>query len=83
MSLSVAIQMDEIEPIDIKADSTFALAEEAQFRGHRLFHYLVKDLSLKTGRVVAWGRTLEVRREIGNHATLNNWQELDLSLIHI
>jgi len=79
MSLSVAIQMDEIEPIDIKADSTFALAEEAQFRGHRLYHYLVKDLSLKTGRVVAWGRTLEVRREIGNHATLNNWQELDLS----
>ena len=79
MSLSVAIQMDEIEPIDIKADSTFALAEEAQFRGYRLYHYLVKDLSLKTGRVVAWGQTLEVRREIGNHATLNNWQELDLS----
>ena len=79
MSLSVAIQMDEIEPIDINADSTFALAEEAQVRGHRLYHYLVKDLSLKTGRVAAWGRPLEVRREIGNHATLNKSQELDLS----
>ena len=39
MSLAVAIQMDAIEPIDINADSTFALAEEAQARGHRLFHH--------------------------------------------
>ena len=70
MSLAVAIQMDAIEPIDINADSTFGLAEEAQRRGHRLYHYLVRDLSLKTGRVMAWGRTLEVRREIGNHASI-------------
>ena len=79
MSLSVAIQMDEIESVDINADSTFALAEEAQARGHQLFHYLVSDLSLKTGSVVAWGRPLEVRRLIGDHAKLGEWQELDLS----
>ena len=75
----MAIQMDSIEPIDINGDSTFALAEEAQARGHQLYHYLVQDLSLKTGRVIAWSRSLEVRREIGNHATLGCWQELDLS----
>ncbi|MBT5898482.1 MAG: glutathione synthase, partial [Rhodospirillaceae bacterium] len=79
MSLAVAIQMDAIEPIDINADSTFALAEEAQRRGHRLYHYLVKDLSLKTGRVVAWGRTLQVRREVGNHASMGPMEELDLA----
>ncbi|NQV59067.1 MAG: glutathione synthase [Alphaproteobacteria bacterium] len=79
MSLAVAIQMDAIEPIDINADSTFALAEEAQRRGHRLYHYLVTDLSLKTGRVVAWGRTLEVRREVGNHASLGPLEELELA----
>ena len=79
MSLSVAIQMDEIESVDIDADSTFALAEEAQARGHRLYHYLVRNLSLKTGSVVAWGRPLEVRRLIGDHAKLGEWQELDLS----
>ena len=79
MSLAVAIQMDAIEPIDINADSTFALAEEAQARGHRLFHYLVKDRSLKSGRVMAWGRSLVVRREEGNHATLGPLQELDLA----
>ena len=40
MSLSVAIQMDPIEAIDIAADSTFVLALEARARGHRLYHYL-------------------------------------------
>ncbi len=79
MSLAVAIQMDAIEPIDIDADSTFALAEEAQRRGHRLYHYLVKDLSLKTGRVVAWGRTLQVRRVIGNHASMGPLEEINLA----
>ena len=83
MSLSVAIQMDEIESIDINADSTFALAEEAQARGHQLYHYHVRDLSLKTGRVVAWSRPLEVRRKIGDHATLGEWQELDLSIMDV
>ena len=83
MSLSVAIQMDDIEPIDIDADSTFAMAEEALARGHGLYHYLVKDLSLKTGRVMAWGRTLEVRREVGNHATLGEMEEIDLAAVDV
>ena len=83
MSLAVAIQMDAIEPIDINADSTFGLAEEAQRRGHRLYHYLVRDLSLKTGRVMAWGRTLEVRRKIGNHASMGPLQELDLAQMDV
>ncbi|MDA1100508.1 MAG: glutathione synthase [Proteobacteria bacterium] len=83
MSLAVAIQMDAIEPIDINADSTFALAEEAQRRGHRLYHYLVRDLSLKTGRVMAWGRALEVRREIGNHASLGPLEEIDLAAMDV
>lgn len=41
MSLTVALQMDPMETVNIDADSTFALAEEAQRRGHQLFHYLV------------------------------------------
>ena len=39
MGLSVAIQMDPIESIDIDADSTFVLALEAGRRGHALYHY--------------------------------------------
>ena len=45
MGLKVAIQMDPVEGINIDADSTFALALEGQRRGHRLWHYLVQDLS--------------------------------------
>ena len=83
MSLDVAIQMDPIEPIDIDADSTFALALEAQARGHKLRHYLVADLSLKAGRVTAWARDLQVRREPGNHATLGPRQKIDLSQLDV
>ncbi len=78
MSLAVAIQMDPIEDVDITADSTFALAVEAQKRGHGLFHYLPRDLSFREGRVVARARALEVRREPGNHYTLGPAETLDL-----
>ena len=37
MKLTVAIQMDPIEGVNIDADSTFALAEAAQRRGHVLW----------------------------------------------
>ncbi|HEY9548953.1 MAG TPA: glutathione synthase [Kiloniellaceae bacterium] len=79
MSLAVAIQMDPIEAIDIQGDSSFVLALEAQRRGHALFHYLPKALSLKDGRVYARMQPLEVRREAGNHFTLGAPQLIDLA----
>ena len=36
MALNVAVQMDPIERINVRGDSTFALLLEAQARGHRL-----------------------------------------------
>ena len=83
MSLAVAIQMDPIEPIDIDADSTFALALEAQTRGHGLYHYLPKDLSFKAGRVIAKARPLTVRREPGNHADLGAVEAIDLAGVDV
>ncbi|SLN45781.1 Glutathione synthetase [Pseudoruegeria aquimaris] len=79
MPLKVAIQMDPIAPIDIDADSTFRIAEEAQARGHSLFYYTPDRLSYREGRVLAKGWPLEVRREKGNHFTLGAEQEVDLS----
>src|SRR5690242_2716278 len=67
MTLTVAIQMDPIERIDIRGDSTFALALEAQARGHRLLYYGPRDLSLREQDVVTQVRTLAVRNERGNH----------------
>ena len=83
MSLAVGIQMDPIESIDIDADSTFVLALEAQQRGHQLFHYLPKDLSLKNGRVYAHARALAVRRDPGDHATLGEPENLDLATLDV
>ena len=79
MSLVVAIQMDPIESINIDADSTFVLALEAQKRGYRLFHYLPRDLTFRQGQVTAWARPLAVRRDRGNHFTLGEGCQLDLT----
>ena len=65
MGLAVAIQMDPIDTINIDADSTFALALEAQARGHALYHYLPQALTLRDGRLYARGRPLEVVRRHG------------------
>ncbi len=70
MALSVAIQMDPIEKIDIEGDSTFALALEAQSRGHELFYYGPRDLSFRDGKVTAPLRPLTVKPQIGAHFTL-------------
>ena len=83
MSLKVAIQMDPIDVIDISADSTFVMALEAQARGHSLYHYLTQDLALKSGRVMAGARSLEVRPEEGNHFTLGKQQWIDLTTVDV
>ncbi len=79
MGLAIAIQMDPIDTINIDADSTFALALEAQRRGHALFHYLPQALTLRDGRLYARGRPLEVFRRHGNHHRFGDFEELDLA----
>src|SRR5436305_645458 len=79
MGLAVAIQMDPIDTINIDADSTFALALEAQARGHALYHYLPQALTLRDGRLYARGRPLEVFRRQGNHHRFGDFEELDLA----
>jgi glutathione synthase len=79
MGLAVAIQMDPIDTINIDADSTFALALEAQRRGHALYHYLPQALTLRDGRLYARGRPLEVFRRHGNHHGFGAFEERDLA----
>ncbi len=79
MGLSVAIQMDPLDNIDIDADSTFALALEAQRRGHGLYHYLPRDLSLVDGRAMATARPLSVRRVAGDHYSFGAPERIDLA----
>src|SRR6201991_3680530 len=79
MALTVAIQMDPIERIDIGGDSTFALALEAQNRGHSLLYYGPRDLSFRDGKVSAHVRPLQVRAVKGDHFTLGESRFTDLS----
>ncbi|MFQ5785673.1 MAG: glutathione synthase [Alphaproteobacteria bacterium] len=83
MSLAVAIQMDPPDGLDIDADSSFALALEAQTRGHRLFHYLPRDLAFADGRVMARARPFAVRRVTGDHFTLGDPERLDLAIMDV
>ncbi|MEC7661454.1 MAG: glutathione synthase [Pseudomonadota bacterium] len=78
MTLKVAFQMDPMESIDIAGDSSFALALEAQERGHKLFHYEPKNLSLSQLKPVAKLRSLTVQNITGNHFYLGEQRVADL-----
>jgi glutathione synthase len=75
--------MDPIESINVLADSTFVLALEAQARGHRLYHYLPRQLSLNDGRVTAQARRLRVWRGRKKHAALGPVEILDLARMNV
>lgn len=77
--MKIAFQMDPIGPIDINADSTFRLAEEAQARGHELFYYTPDHLAYDEGHVTARGWPLTVQRDEGNHFTLGDAHVADLA----
>jgi glutathione synthase len=79
MSLTVAIQMDPIERVAIDADSSFALALEAQRRGYSLLYYGPRDLTFRDGRVTARARPLAVRAVKGDHFSLGEAAVVDLA----
>ncbi len=79
MTLRVACQMDPIERIDIRGDSTFALLLEAQSRGHELFYYTPQNLSLNGTVLHARGQTLRVADKAGDHYQVSNARVEDLS----
>jgi glutathione synthase len=70
MSLNVAVQMDPIERINIRGDSTFALLLEAQARGYPVSYYTPDQMALRDGKVSATVRPLTVRDKAGDHFTL-------------
>src|SRR6056297_1290312 len=81
--MRVAFQMDPIGAVDIDADSTFRIAEEAQARGHALFHYHPTDLVWQDGRLLATGHAMEVQRVRGQPARLGPEEDLDLATMDV
>lgn len=68
-----------MESVDIDADTTFALAEEAQARGYSIYSYGPNDLAYNGGRVEARARQMTLRREKGNHVNFGEETLLDLA----
>src|SRR6188474_1871047 len=79
MSLKIAVQMDPIQRINIKGDSTFALLLEAQKRGHKLAYYTPDRLALLNGRVFAQVESLSVRDTAGDYFTLGEPRRTELT----
>ncbi|HEY2526964.1 MAG TPA: glutathione synthase [Xanthobacteraceae bacterium] len=78
MRLNVAVQMDPIERINVRGDSTFALLLEAQNRAHALAYYTPNELVMRDGKVSASVRPLAVRDIVGDHFTLGEPRSADL-----
>jgi glutathione synthase len=83
MSLKVAVQMDPIEKIKIKGDSTFALMLEAQARGHQLLYYTTDTLAMLDGEVMATVQPVTVRDVEGDHFTLGEKREMLLGEVDV
>jgi glutathione synthase len=78
MPLKIACQMDPIDRIDIRGDSTFALLLEAQRRGHELFYYTPPHLALDGAHLIARGHTLRVEDKVGSHYALSAARKINL-----
>ncbi len=77
--MKIAFQMDPITSVDINADSSFRIAEEAQARGHELFYYSPDHLAYEEGDITARGHSMVVRREQGNHVDLGPFERVNLA----
>jgi glutathione synthase len=83
MVLNVAVQMDPIDRINIRGDSTFALLLEAQRRGHRLAYYTPDRLAMQSGRVFATVRPVTVQDIEGSHYTLGDETRAELAAFDV
>ncbi len=80
-TLKIAAQMDPIDRIDIKGDSTFAILLEAQKREHDIFYYTPPNLALHGDKLLARGHSLIVKDKEGDHYALSNPRTVDLGTL--
>ena len=79
MRLNIAVQMDPIERINVRGDSTFAMLLEAQARDYSISYYTPARLSLRDSKVTATVRPVVLRDVVGDHVTLGEPKHVDLS----
>ncbi len=76
--MKIAVQMDPLENVNPAGDTTFAMIEEAQARGFKVWVYDVDDLYYDAGEVKAWARSATVFRRDDGHCKLGERELLDM-----
>lgn len=80
MSLSVAVQMDPIESINPKGDSSFALMLEAQARGHDISYYTPQTMAQRGNQVTAHVSPLQLfDKDKGEHFIVGESKKTNLA----
>ena len=64
--IKIALQMDPLEKLNLKGDTTFILGHEALKRGYEVYFYSVSDLTYKNGFVYANTKILDLAFRNGN-----------------
>jgi glutathione synthase len=83
LPLHIAIQMDPIESINVKRDTTYVLGLEAQKRGHMLYYYQPHQLFLTNGAVMAELTELTLHPSKEHHFDLGNTSIRDMSQMDV
>lgn len=61
MRLNVVFQMDALEQLKPKTDSSLALIEEGLWRGHQVYYYTPATLTWQEGHLKAYATSLEMK----------------------
>jgi glutathione synthase len=81
--MRIVVVMDPPETVLVDADTSFALMEEAQHRGHRVDHCLISDLFLSGGRVGARVRKATMRRDAHPPVVLHGPEDVMLADVDV
>ena len=75
----VAIQGDPIQKINIKTDTTFLLALEAQKRGYKIYYYETKNLTFSNNSVYAFCKEIKLYDDKKKFYSITRSKFIDLS----
>lgn len=76
--IKVGFQMDPLDNIDPRLDTSFRLAEEAELRGYSVFHYLPNNLTFSKTRIIANGHFVKLNRKQNPSFTILKNKTIDI-----
>lgn len=83
MTRIAAFQMDPLDAINPKGDSTLLLMLEAQARGYRLLHYTPNKLAFENGKITARGHFVTVADDLADHYRIEEAATVDLRKVDV